>query len=60
MRRGVAPRKFPEEYQKNWFIKEANFVASGEFEDKQIRKQILDKFYEILEPFITPVPKITS
>jgi hypothetical protein len=56
----VIGSEFSEEYQKNWFIKEANFVASDKFEDKQIRKQILDKFYEILEPFITPVPKITS
>ena len=52
----VIGSEFPEEYQKNWFVKEANFVASGKFEDKQIRKQILDKFYEILEPFIIPAP----
>ena len=56
----VIGSKFPEEYRKHWSIIEANFVPLRKTEDKLVRKEILNKIYEILQQYIAPVPKITS
>ena len=56
----VIGSKFPEEYRKYWSIIEANFVPSRKTEDKLVRKEILNKIYEILQQYIAPVPEITS
>ena len=52
----VIGSKFPEEYRKHWSIIEANFVPSRKTEDKLVRKEILNKIYEILQQYIAPVP----